>query len=59
MNCCDSNGCIEVEQYGDHIRVHSTVTSTTMQCTPAEWEAFLTDLGDGKWAHVSAVAVQA
>lgn len=56
---CETGACIEVMQLGEYIRVRSSVTGTAMQCTPAEWHAFLADLGNGRWAHIGAeTAVQ-
>lgn len=54
--CFESN-CIDVTEYGEVIRVRSSVTGTTMQCTRAEWHAFLDDLAGGRWAHIGQEAV--
>lgn len=57
MSVCESSGCITVDDFDGHVRVHSGETGTVLQCTIAEWQGFLADLADGKWAHIGVVRV--
>lgn len=60
---CETGACLIPDEYFDeeigrtYIRIRSTVTGTAVQCTPAEWQAFLIDLADGRWAHIGQEAV--
>lgn len=54
---CESSGCIEVTEYGEHgrhIRLYSGITGTVCQMTPEEWHGFLADVAAGRWAHIGA-----